>query len=139
MNWINPRCRNQAIEITTLKIGSRIPNAKKAPGLSRWLIIQLKFMLKKPLSAVTGRKIRDTSVHRLICSAWRWARQTTQSDFQIAEEISGVNMRLIRVGIRELHWHQAAEWAYVTNGAVRVTTIDTAGRANVEDVGEGGL
>ena len=68
-----------------------------------------------------------------------WARQVTQSDFQIAEEISGVNMRLIRGGIRELHWHQAAEWAYVTKGAVRVTTIDIEGRANVEDIGEGGL
>jgi oxalate decarboxylase len=68
-----------------------------------------------------------------------WARQVTQADFQIAEEISGVNMRLIRGGIRELHWHQAAEWAYVTKGAVRVTTIDVEGRANVEDIGEGGL
>jgi oxalate decarboxylase len=68
-----------------------------------------------------------------------WARQVTQSDFQIATEIAGVNMRLIRGGIRELHWHQAAEWAYVSKGAVRVTTIDTAGRANVEDIGEGGL
>ncbi len=68
-----------------------------------------------------------------------WARQVTQSDFQIAEEISGVNMRLARGGIRELHWHQAAEWAYVSRGAVRVTTIDTEGRANVEDIGEGGL
>jgi oxalate decarboxylase len=68
-----------------------------------------------------------------------WARQVTQSDFQIAEEISGVDMRLIRGGIRELHWHQAAEWAYVTKGAVRVTTIDIEGRANVEDIGEGGL
>ena len=68
-----------------------------------------------------------------------WARQVTQADFQIATEISGVNMRLIRGGIRELHWHQAAEWAYVTKGAVRITTIDTEGRANVEDVREGGL
>jgi oxalate decarboxylase len=68
-----------------------------------------------------------------------WARQVTQADFQIAEEISGVNMRLTRGGIRELHWHQAAEWAYVTKGAVRVTTIDVEGRANVEDIGEGGL
>jgi len=68
-----------------------------------------------------------------------WARQVTQSDFQIAEEISGVNMRLARGAIRELHWHQAAEWAYVSRGAVRVTTIDTEGRANVEDIGEGGL
>jgi oxalate decarboxylase len=68
-----------------------------------------------------------------------WARQVTQSDFQIAEEISGVNMRLIRGGIRELHWHQAAEWGYVSRGAVRVTTVDPAGRANVEDIGEDGL
>ena len=30
-----------------------------------------------------------------------WARQVTQSDFQIAEEIAGVNMRLTRGGIRE--------------------------------------
>jgi len=68
-----------------------------------------------------------------------WARQVTQSDFQIAEEISGVNMRPTRGAIRELHWHQAAEWGFVSRGAVRVTTIDTEGRSNVEDVGEGGL
>jgi oxalate decarboxylase len=68
-----------------------------------------------------------------------WARQVTQSDFQIAEDIAGTNMRLIRGGIRELHWHQAAEWAYVSRGTVRVTTVDTAGRASVEDISEGGL
>src|SRR6202020_3646643 len=55
-----------------------------------------------------------------------WARQVTQADFQIATEISGVNMRLIRGGIRELHWHQAAEWAFVTKGAIGVTTIAPA-------------
>jgi oxalate decarboxylase len=68
-----------------------------------------------------------------------WARQVTQYDFQISESISGVNMRLTRGGIRELHWHLAAEWAYVTNGSCRITTIDESGRANVEDVHEGGL
>jgi oxalate decarboxylase len=68
-----------------------------------------------------------------------WARQVTQYDFQISEEIAGVNMRLTRGGIRELHWHQAAEWAYVTYGSCRITTIDQSGRANVEDVHEGGL
>src|SRR5262245_42417440 len=36
------------------------------------------------------------------------------------------------IGIRPLR-------AYVSRGSVRVTTIDTEGRANVEDVGEGGL
>jgi oxalate decarboxylase len=68
-----------------------------------------------------------------------WARQVTQADFAISEEIAGVNMRLTRGGVRELHWHQAAEWAYVSKGAVRITTIDTEGRSNVEDVVEGGL
>ena len=38
-----------------------------------------------------------------------WARQVTQADFAISEEIAGVNMRLTRGGVRELHWHQAAE------------------------------
>jgi oxalate decarboxylase len=33
-----------------------------------------------------------------------WARQATQYEFQILEEITGVNMRLTRGGIRKLHW-----------------------------------
>ena len=68
-----------------------------------------------------------------------WAREVTQADFQISQEIAGVNMRLTRGGIRELHWHLFAEWAYVTAGACRITTIDEMGRANVEDVQQGGL
>ena len=68
-----------------------------------------------------------------------WARQVTQADFQIAEEISGVNMRLIRGGIRELHWHQAAEWAIMTYGNCRITVLDAQGRPYVQDVKEGDL
>jgi oxalate decarboxylase len=68
-----------------------------------------------------------------------WAREVTQRDFQISEEISGVNMRLTRGGIREMHWHVFAEWAFVTKGVCRITTIDGEGRATVEDVREGGL
>jgi oxalate decarboxylase len=68
-----------------------------------------------------------------------WARQVTQEDFQISESISGVNMRLTRGGIREMHWHVFAEWSFVTKGVCRITTIDEEGRANVEDVREGGL
>src|SRR5258708_3205960 len=50
-----------------------------------------------------------------------WARQVTQEDFAISKTISGVNMRLTAGGIRELHWHQAAEWAVMTYGSVPVT------------------
>jgi len=68
-----------------------------------------------------------------------WARQVTQADFQVAEEISGVNMRLDAGGIRELHWHQAAEWAFMSYGNCRITVLDPSGRAYVADVKEGDL
>ena len=68
-----------------------------------------------------------------------WARQVTQADFQISEEISGVNMRLTAGGIRELHWHQAAEWAIMTYGNCRVTVLDFEGRPSVADVKQGDL
>jgi len=68
-----------------------------------------------------------------------WARQVTQADFQIATEISGVDMRLTAGGIRELHWHLAAEWGFMTYGNCRVTVLDPEGRAYVADVKEGDL
>jgi oxalate decarboxylase len=68
-----------------------------------------------------------------------WARQVTADDFRISKEISGVNMRLSAGGIRELHWHQQAEWAIMTYGACRVTILDAQGRPFVADVKEGDL
>src|SRR5260370_34200665 len=53
-----------------------------------------------------------------------WARQVTQADFPISKTIAGVNMRLTAGGVRELHWHQAAEWAYMTYGNGRITVRD---------------
>jgi len=68
-----------------------------------------------------------------------WARQVTQADFQISETISGVNMRLTAGGIRELHWHQAAEWAVMTYGSCRVTVLDAEGRPYIADLQAGDL
>jgi oxalate decarboxylase len=68
-----------------------------------------------------------------------WARQMTQSDFAISTEIAGVNMRLSAGGIRELHWHQQAEWSIMTYGNCRITILDAQGRASVRDVAEGDL
>jgi oxalate decarboxylase len=68
-----------------------------------------------------------------------WARQVTQYDFQISETIAGVNMRLTAGGLRELHWHTFAEWAYVTYGSCRITVLDPIGQAYVADVNEGDL
>ena len=68
-----------------------------------------------------------------------WARELTQADFAISDEIAGVNMYLEAGGIRELHWHQTAEWAIMTRGRCRITTLSRAGLPSVEDVEEGDL
>jgi oxalate decarboxylase len=68
-----------------------------------------------------------------------WAREVTVNDFAISKEIAGVNMRLTAGGIRELHWHQAAEWAIMTYGNCRVTVLDAEGRPSVADVKAGDL
>jgi oxalate decarboxylase len=68
-----------------------------------------------------------------------WARELTQHDFAISDEIAGVNMYLEAGGIRELHWHQTAEWAVMTRGKCRVTTLSRNGLPAVEDVEEGDL
>jgi oxalate decarboxylase len=48
-------------------------------------------------------------------------------------------MRLNAGGIRELHWHKAAEWAYMLYGTARITAIDPQGHYFVDDVGVGDL
>jgi len=68
-----------------------------------------------------------------------WAREVTQSDFAISDEIAGVNMYLEPGGIRELHWHQTAEWAYMSRGRCRITTLSREGLPSVDDVESGDL
>ncbi|HVE22098.1 MAG TPA: cupin domain-containing protein [Acidocella sp.] len=68
-----------------------------------------------------------------------WARQVNTEMFPISKDIAGVNMRLGAGGIRELHWHQQAEWAVMVYGSCRVTAVDQNGHAFVDDVKAGDL
>lgn len=68
-----------------------------------------------------------------------WARQVTVQDLPIATTLAGVNMRLNAGGIRELHWHSAAEWAFMLSGSARITAITPIGESFVSDVREGDL
>ncbi|SHG45787.1 oxalate decarboxylase family bicupin [Bradyrhizobium erythrophlei] len=68
-----------------------------------------------------------------------WTRQVTVRELGISKDIAGVNMRLNAGGVRELHWHKAAEWAYMLYGTARITAIDPQGRNFVDDVGVGDL
>src|SRR6202048_4291332 len=68
-----------------------------------------------------------------------WAREVTQADFAISKDIYGVNMRLAANGIREMHWHQQAEWAIMLDGKCRITILDEQGRPQCADVKTGDL
>jgi oxalate decarboxylase len=68
-----------------------------------------------------------------------WAREVTARELPIATELAGVNMRLKPGGIREMHWHKEAEWAYMLAGRARITAVDAEGRNFIDDVGEGDL
>ncbi len=68
-----------------------------------------------------------------------WARQVNEVDFPISKTIASVNMRLDAGGVRELHWHDAAEWSLMLTGTARLTAIDYEGRPFVKDIKAGDL
>ena len=78
-----------------------------------------------------------TARNRLVTGGW--AREVTVRELPVATELAGVNMRLKPGGIREMHWHKEAEWAYMLAGRARITAVDEQGRTFIDDVGEGDL
>jgi oxalate decarboxylase len=68
-----------------------------------------------------------------------WSREITVRELPISTTIAGVNMRLTPGGVRELHWHQQAEWSYMILGRARITAVDQDGRNFIADVGQGDL
>jgi oxalate decarboxylase len=68
-----------------------------------------------------------------------WTRQVTERELPISKTMAGVEMRLVSGGVRELHWHTSAEWAYMIFGNARITAVDAAGRSFVNDVTKGDL
>lgn len=68
-----------------------------------------------------------------------WSREITVRDLPIAKTLAGVNMSLTPGGVRELHWHQQAEWSYMLLGHARITAVDQDGRNFIADVGPGDL
>lgn len=68
-----------------------------------------------------------------------WSREVTVRELPIATTLAGVNMSLTPGGVRELHWHQQAEWSYMLLGSARITAVDQNGRNFIADVGPGDL
>jgi oxalate decarboxylase len=68
-----------------------------------------------------------------------WSREVTQRELPVSKTMAGVEMRLTAGGVRELHWHTAAEWAFMLYGSARITCVDADGRSFVTDVKENEL
>ncbi|MDF2721706.1 MAG: oxalate decarboxylase [Paenibacillus sp.] len=68
-----------------------------------------------------------------------WSREITVRELPVATTLAGVNMSLTPGGVRELHWHQQAEWSYMLLGHARITAIDQNGHNFIADVGPGDL
>ncbi len=63
-----------------------------------------------------------------------WTNQVTAREFPVSTEVAGVKMRLTAGSYRELHWHKADEWAYVTAGTTRITLLTPDGEIFIDDV-----
>jgi len=68
-----------------------------------------------------------------------WSREVTIRELAISKTLAGVDMRLTAGGVRELHWHTAAEWAFMLYGTARITCVDADGKSFVTDVKENEL
>jgi oxalate decarboxylase len=68
-----------------------------------------------------------------------WSREVTMRELPVSKTMAGVDMRLTAGGVRELHWHTAAEWAFMLYGSARITCIDADGKSFVTDVKENDL
>ncbi len=68
-----------------------------------------------------------------------WTHQVTQRELPSSKDIAGVTMRLTAGSFRELHWHQADEWALMLKGNARITVYSPDNTMFVDDVEEGDL
>src|SRR5437879_6442494 len=67
-----------------------------------------------------------------------FGKEVTVEQLPISKGIAGVSMQLEPGVMRELHWHAtAAEWQYVINGGVSITTISPHGRIRTKDFDTG--
>lgn len=100
------------------------PDILRPPSTDRGTVPNLRFAF-----ADAHMKIRDGG----------WSREVTQRELPISTSMAGVNMRLKAGGVRELHWHKQAEWAFMIAGKARITAVDNDGHNFIADVGAGDL
>src|SRR5215468_6036586 len=68
-----------------------------------------------------------------------WAREVTARSLPLATDMAIAHLFLNPGGSREMHWHNAAEWAYIADGHCQVTVVDPEGVAEIVNLAPGSL
>jgi len=68
-----------------------------------------------------------------------WTNEVTQKVLPSSQDLAGVRMRLTAGSFRELHWHEADEWAFMLNGNCRVSVLNPDGTVFIGDLVKGDL
>jgi oxalate decarboxylase len=68
-----------------------------------------------------------------------WARDITTKGLPIATDIAGAHLYLNAGGVREMHWHNSAEWAFILSGHCQVSVVDPEGETEVANYAPGDL
>jgi oxalate decarboxylase len=68
-----------------------------------------------------------------------WARDITTRSLPLATGIAGAHLFLNAGGLREMHWHTSAEWAYILAGRCQVAVLDPHNELEVINYGPGDL
>jgi oxalate decarboxylase len=105
-------------------LGGQFPDSEMPPSTDHGNIPNFWFPF-----AVANKRMQDGG----------WAREVTVRELPVAKSLAGVDMRLTAGGVRELHWHLPAEWAFVLYGNARITGFDQNARSFVADVSAGDL
>jgi oxalate decarboxylase len=68
-----------------------------------------------------------------------WTNEVTQKVLPSSKDLAGVRMRLTAGSFRELHWHEADEWAFMLYGNCRVSVLNPDGTVFIGDLVQGDL
>src|SRR5271165_1078946 len=68
-----------------------------------------------------------------------WAREITTRQLPLAANLAIAHLFVGPGGIREMHWHTSAEWAYLLDGRCQIAIADPQGENEVADLEPGDL
>ncbi|KAF2666277.1 oxalate decarboxylase [Microthyrium microscopicum] len=68
-----------------------------------------------------------------------WVREQVITDLPSSHDIAAAQQHLKKGALRELHWHRVAEWGFVYNGSVEISSVDENGKYEVATLNYGDI